>query len=53
MQIYINTSILATAQDLTLIKNLYLQMEDMEKNVIIFGANMNSSVYVDNKGKES
>ena len=40
-----------TAWDLILVQNFYLQMEAMEKNVIIFGTDMSSSVHVDNKGK--
>ena len=27
-------------------------MENMEKNVIVFGADMSSSVHIDNKGKD-
>ena len=34
------------------VQNFHLQMEVMEKNVIIFGAFINSSVHVNNKGKD-
>ena len=34
-----------------LVHTFYLHMEAMEKNVFVFGAHMNSSVNVDNKGK--
>ena len=40
------------AQDLFLVQNVYFQMEAMEKNVIIFGADMSSSWHVDGKGKD-
>ena len=51
MLIHTNTNTMFTAWDLILVQNFYLQMEAMEKNVIIFGTDMSSSVHVDNKGK--
>ena len=51
MLIQTNTNTMFTAWDLILVQNFYLQMEAMEKNVIIFGTDMSSSVHVDNKGK--
>ena len=38
------------AQDLIFVQNFYLQMEALEKNAIIFVADMSSSVHADNKG---
>ena len=35
-----------------LVKNIHLQMEAWEKNVIIFGADMSSYVHIDNKNKD-
>ena len=35
-----------------LVQNIHLQMEAWEKNVIIFGADMSSSLHKDNKNKE-
>ena len=52
MLIQINTNIAATAQDLILVQNSNLQMEAWEKNVIIFGADISSSVHIDNKEKD-
>ena len=51
MLIQTNTNTMFTAWDLILVQNIYLQMEAMEKNVIIFGTDMSSSVHVDNKRK--
>ena len=50
MLIQINTNVASTAQGLILVQNFYLQMDAMEKNVIIFGPAMTSSVHIDNKG---
>ena len=35
-----------------LVQNLYLQMEALEKNIISFGADMSSSVHINNNGKD-
>ena len=37
--------------DLTFVQNFYLQMEAMEKNVFMFGADTRSKGFFDNKGK--
>ena len=34
------------------VQNLYLQIEAWEKNVIIFGVDMSSSVHIHNKNKD-
>ena len=47
----ININIVATAQDLILVQNFIYRWK-LWKNVIIFGADMSSSVHVDNKGKD-
>ena len=47
----INTSITATAQNLILLQNFRLQMVALKKNVIIFGADMSSSVHTDHRNK--
>ena len=49
MLIQININVLATGQDLILVQNFHLQMESLEKKVIIFEAEMNSSAHIDNK----
>ena len=51
MLIQINTNIAATAQDSIRIQHFHNLTAAWEKNVIIFGADMNSSVHIDNKGK--
>ena len=51
MMIQINTSILATAQDLILVQNFYLQMKALAK-MSIFVADMSLSANIDNKGKD-
>ena len=38
--------------DLILVQNLCLQMEALEKNIISFGADMSSSVHINNNGKD-
>ena len=47
----INTNMAATGQDQILVLNFHLKMEVWEKNVIIFGADMNTSVLIYNKYK--
>ena len=39
-------------EDLIFLQNFHLQMEAWEKIVIIFGVDMSSSVYIDNKDKD-
>ena len=51
MRNQINTNIAATAQDLINVQNFHLQMEAWEKNLILFGADLSSSVHIDNKNK--
>ena len=45
-------NIAATAQDLLLARTFHLQMEAWEKNIIIFGADMSSSMHIDNKNND-
>ena len=52
MLIQIKTNIVTTALDLILVENFHLQMETLEKNTFIFGADMSSSVHIDNKNKD-
>ena len=42
----------AAAQDFILVQNFHFQMEALEKNIIIFGADMISSVHINNEGKD-
>ena len=41
-----------TALDLILVENFHLQTETLEKNTFISGADMDSSVHIDNKNKD-
>ena len=52
MLIQIITNITDTKQDLIAVQNFYLQIEPWEKNIINFGADMSSSVHIDNKAKD-
>ena len=47
----IKTNMATTAQDLILVQNFRSKMEVWEKNFIIFGADMSSSVHIYNKYK--
>ena len=52
MLIQINTHILVIEFDLIRIQNFHYLTVAWVKNVIIFGVDMSSSVYIDNKGKD-
>ena len=52
MLIQVKTNIVAMEEDLIFLQNFHLQMEAWEKIVIIFGVDMSSSVYIDNKDKD-
>ena len=47
----IQTSILATTQDFIVVQNFYYRWK-LWKNAITFGADVSSSLQVDNKGKD-
>ena len=51
MLIQINTGKATTAQDLILVENFHLQIEALKK-IIIFGADISSSVHIDNNTKD-
>ena len=53
MLIEINISIAAPAQDLILVQNFNLKMEVLENMSFIIGADMSSSVHINNEGKET
>ena len=44
-------NIMVMAQDLILVQNFHLQMEAWKKMSLLFGADMSSSVLIDNKNK--
>ena len=52
MLIQINTNMVATATDLILVYKFHSQMEACQKNLIIFGGDMNSFVHSNNKKKD-
>ena len=52
MLIQIKTNMVTTALDLILVENFHLQTETLEKNTFISGADMDSSVHIDNKNKD-
>ena len=51
MLIQINTGKATTSQDLILVENFRLQVEALKK-IIIFGADISSSVHIDNNTKD-
>ena len=51
MLIQINTGKATTAQDLIFVENFHLQIEALKK-IIIFGADISSSVHIDNNTKD-
>ena len=52
MPILISTNILDTKLDCYCLGNVYSFSNGFGRNVIIFGVDMSSSVYGDNKGKD-
>ena len=52
MPIQLNTNIVAMAQELILVHNFHLHIKAQEKMSLFFGADMHSSVHIDNKNKD-
>ena len=52
MPIQLNTNIVAMAQELILVYNFHLHIKAREKMSLFFGADMHSSVHIDNKNKD-
>ena len=50
--IQINTNIAVTTYDWIRVQNIHYLLETWEKMLLFFGADMNSSVHVDNKNKD-